>query len=54
MEIELSRLTLFAPDEMTSHWFISRDFASDFGPPSLSHLHGKIANHGAVTGIIAA
>jgi hypothetical protein len=31
VEIQLSRLTLFAPDEMTSRWFISRDFAGDFG-----------------------
>jgi len=54
MEIELSRLTLFAPDEMISRWFISHDFAGEFGPPSLSYLHQKIANHVAVTGIIAA
>lgn len=50
MEIELSRLTLFAPDEMTSRWFISRDFAGDFGLEYSSEAAGRLRKalpHGA-------
>jgi hypothetical protein len=42
MEIEFSRITLYAPDEMTSHWFISHDFAGEFGLEYSSEAAGRL------------
>ncbi len=42
MEIVLSRITLFAPDEMTSRWSISHDFAGEFGLEYSSEAAGRL------------